>query len=69
LAYDCYTKMFTGCTNLNDINVNFSAWDLTDATTFWVYNISSSGIFTCPTDLPEEFGDSRIPTGWTVVRK
>jgi hypothetical protein len=61
--------MFDGCTNLNSINVNFSAWDTADETTNWVKNVSSSGTFTCPADLPEEFGISRIPTGWTVVRK
>jgi hypothetical protein len=69
LAYDCYTKMFSGCTNLNNININFSSWKATTATTLWVYNVSSSGTFTCPADLPEEFKDNRIPTGWTVVRK
>jgi surface protein len=61
--------MFRGCTKLNSINVNFSAWNPTNATGSWVRNVSSSGTFTCPADLPEEFGESRIPTGWTVVRK
>jgi surface protein len=61
--------MFKGCTNLNNINVSFSAWNPSYVTECWVENISSSGTFTCPADLPEEFGTSRIPTGWTVVRK
>ena len=69
LADGCYSGMFWDCTNLNDINVNFSAWNTTDATFYWVENVSSSGTFTCPADLPEEFGESRIPTGWTVVHK
>ena len=66
LANYCYYQMFHGCTNLNSINVNFSAWNPTSATYFWVTNVSSSGTFTCPTDLPKEFGDNRIPTGWSV---
>ena len=69
LANGCYYGMFGGCTNLNNINVNFSAWNPSSATTDWVLNVSSSGTFTCPAELPEEFGGSRIPTGWTVIRK
>ena len=69
LASRCYRDMFFGCTQLNNINVNFSAWNPSNATQNWVNGVSSSGTFTCPVDLPEEFGDSRIPTGWTVVRK
>jgi hypothetical protein len=62
--------MFDGCTNLNSINVNFSAWNPTSyATNYWVRNVAPSGTFTCPADLLEDFGDNRIPTGWTVVRK
>jgi surface protein len=61
--------MFYGCTKLNSINVNFSVWNPTNATSYWVLNVASSGTFTCPTALPEEFGASRIPTGWTIVRK
>jgi hypothetical protein len=60
--------MFKDCTSLNNININFSAWP-TNATYNWVENVSSTGTFTCPTALPEEFGNSRIPTGWTIVRK
>ena len=33
------------------------------------YNVASSGTFTKPTALAEEYGTSRIPTGWTVVNK
>jgi hypothetical protein len=69
LAECCYQYMFSYCTNLNNINVNFSAWNPETATFYWVQNVSSSGTFTCPADLPEEFGESRIPTGCTVVRK
>jgi surface protein len=61
--------MFYGCTKLNNINVNFSAWNPSTATTNWVSNMSSSGTFTCPNDLPETYGNNYIPTSWTVVRK
>ena len=56
--------MFRNCTKLNNINVNFSAWDPTNATTTWVYGVSSSGTFTCPADLPETYGTSYIPANW-----
>ena len=69
LVDSCYGSMFYDCTNLNNINVNFSAWNSLFATTSWVTNVSSTGTFTCPADLPEEFGNGRIPEGWTVVRK
>jgi hypothetical protein len=69
LANFCYYHMFYGCTNLDSINVNFSAWDPGNATREWVYDVSSFGTFTCPADLPEEFGSNRIPDGWTVVCK
>jgi hypothetical protein len=66
----CYMSMFEGCTNINSISVNFSDWNTdSNATNRWVENVSSSGTFTCPADLPEVFGEDRIPTGWTVVRK
>ena len=69
LADNCYTSMFQGCSSLNNVNINFSAWNPSSATYNWLNGVSSTGTFTCPADLPEEFGDSRIPTGWTVVRK
>jgi hypothetical protein len=58
--------MFDGCTNLNNINVNFSAWGAIYSTIDWVKNVSSSGTFTCPADLPETYGTSYIPTNWTI---
>ena len=69
LTSNCYERMFYNCSNLNTINVNFLAWNPSNATNYWVNGVSSSGTFTCPDGLPEEFGSSRIPTGWTVVRK
>ena len=69
LADYCYSYMFYNCSKLNNINVNFSAWNSINAITNWVSNVSSSGTFTCPKALPQEFGNDRIPPGWTVITK
>ena len=69
LADSCYSYMFYNCSKLNNINVNFSAWNSINAITNWVSNVSSSGTFTCPKALPQEFGNDRIPRGWTVITK
>jgi hypothetical protein len=69
LANSCYYYMFRDCNKLNNINVNFSAWNPTNATSNWVKVVASSGTFTCPTALPETYGTSYIPSGWTIVRK
>lgn len=70
-------QIFNGCEDLSVIEVNFSHWQdetltpgfFEDVCANWVSGVASSGTFTCPSALPEEFGDSRIPSGWTVVRK
>jgi hypothetical protein len=56
--------MFYGCTSLNKIIVNFTDWN---ATGNWVYNVSSTGTFICPTELPIQYGNNYIPEGWTVI--
>ena len=65
LASHCYRNMFYGCTNLSLIQVHFTAWG--EQTSGWVSNVKSTGTFYKPTALPEEYGTSKIPTGWTVV--
>lgn len=57
-------EMFSGCTSLNAITVQFIAWNYTNS---WVYNVAQSGTFTKLTALPETYGTSNIPNGWTVV--
>lgn len=69
LEEDCYLAMFTGCTKLNAINVSFSAWEPSTATTAWVTGVSSTGVFTKPASLATLHDDSKIPVGWTVVNK
>ena len=65
LETGCYAWMFADCFNLNSITVHFGDWD-NAFTSNWVYVVPSGGTFICPAGLPEEYGDSRIPTGWTV---
>jgi len=68
LAPGGYQSMFYGCTKLSSIEVSFTSWTkATNQTYNWVYGVASSGTFTKPTALAEEYGTSRIPTGWTVV--
>ena len=67
LVDECYYKMFYNCTSLNNINVDFSAWYPASATSLWVGNVASSGTFSCPIGLIEEFGTSHIPVNWTVI--
>ena len=61
----CYSTMFNGCTDLSLIKVHFTAWGA--QTINWVSNVSPTGTFYKPSALSEEFGESKIPTGWTVV--
>ena len=61
----CYANMFNGCTDLSLIKVNFTAWGT--QTYVWVGNVAPTGAFYKPSALPEEYGTSKIPTGWTVV--
>ena len=57
-----------GCSRIADIEVSFSSWD-GNFSGDWVSGVAASGTFTKPSALPEEYGTSRIPTGWTVVNK
>ena len=62
-----YSGMFSGCTSLSKINVSFATWsDYYSNTDGWVKDVAPTGTFICPKDLPLEYGDSRIPEGWTV---
>ena len=65
LAKFCYNSMFNGCAKLSLIRVHFTAWGA--QTSKWVTSVSSAGTFYKPSALSEEFGESKIPTGWTVV--
>ena len=60
--------MFRSVWSLRSIEVAFANWG-EDPAPGWVYGVYTSGTFKKPTALPEEYGDNRIPTGWTVVDK
>ena len=67
LAANCYASMFYNCTSLTRIEVNFSAWSPTNATTNWVVNIQNTyGEFVCPSGLPKTRGNNYIPNNWTI---
>jgi hypothetical protein len=63
---DCYRDMFRN-SGVKEIEVGFTAWNPSDATNNWVTYVPSGGTFKCPSALPVETGDSRIPSSWTVL--
>ena len=69
LTKGCYYSMFQSCSNLASIDVGFTAWNPTNATTDWVTGVAASGTFTCPSTLPKTTGNSNIPDGWTIIEK
>ena len=64
-SYSC-NRMFSNCSKLKEVRVHFTSWHEI-ATAEWLNNVSPTGTFYKPSALPEEYGVSRIPTGWTVV--
>lgn len=64
LAPYCYSNMFLDCTNMNYVEVAFDQWTTEGATIDWLNNVNSIGTFVCPSNLSDERGASRIPTGW-----
>ena len=76
LITNCYNNMFKSCTQLSSIDVNFIIWDIADtiigtrvATTNWVENVSTNGIFYCDALLDDIRGISNIPEKWDIVRR
>lgn len=71
LAIQCYSRMFEDCENLSEIKVSFDEWGRykdtdNDKTWFWNTNVSPTGLFVCPANLPLKFGGDNIPVGWNV---
>ena len=70
LKFLCYAYMFKTCKNISIIKIHFTSWDisaLSGKTNGWVNGVASIGTFYKPTALPEQYGVSKIPTGWAVV--
>ena len=69
LAASCYNSMFSGCVGLSSVKVSFTAWAL-GSTDDWMKNVSSTGIFLCPSQLGTDTtiarGASNCPANWTV---
>lgn len=57
------SRMFYGCTSLQKLSVNFTAWGKCPD---WVTGVPAGGKFYKPEALPETYGVSNIPEGWTV---
>lgn len=66
LVNRCYLSMFAYCSSLKSIKVHFTAWGDDYDTAFWLANVSSDGVFYCPSSLPQEYGIDRIPYWWEV---
>ena len=64
-----FSYMFNNCSELNQLEVNFTTWPSASFMTGWVDGVTSTGTFICPEALPIEYGTNRIPSGWTVIRK
>ena len=74
LAEGCYSYMFQDCKKLASMDVSFTTWNPTNATTNWVNGVGTEATgtktFTCPSALPDTPRDaSHIPSGWTKVDK
>ena len=70
LANSCYKDMFYSCKALKKVKVGFYDWKSgINATTSWLTNVSSVGVFECPPALDCSTRDaSHVPAGWTIVR-
>ena len=70
LANSCYMNMFYNCNALKKVKVGFYDWKSgINATTQWLTNVSSTGVFECPSVLDCSTRDnSHVPAGWTIAR-
>lgn len=66
LVNRCYLSMFKDCSSLKSLKVHLTNWGDDYDTAFWLANVSSDGVFYCPSSLPQEYGIDRIPYWWEV---
>jgi len=55
--------MFENCSSLIEIKVAFTNWN-NSATSHWVENISSKGVFIKPANLSDKYDSYSIPNKW-----
>lgn len=74
LGVNALQAAFSGCNSLTTLRVGFTDWGDGTATRNWTRNILTSGVFTCPTTLPQtrnsEDGTTTadfIPYNWSIV--
>ena len=66
MVNNCYSQMFRSCSKLNKVKVPFTSWATYPD---WLYGVSSTGVFECPSALDCSTRDvSHVPVGWTIVR-
>ena len=76
---DTVLQMFYGCTSLKHLKVYFTnwdgygvyirPWDGYKGYSLWLEDVSSTGVFECPSALDCSVRDaSHVPAGWTIVR-
>ena len=63
--FSTYFGTFWGCSNLNEIHVNWISWPAN--TNNWVKGVAASGTFYCPYGLPIIRDGFHIPAGWDIV--
>ena len=68
-AFRSMQSVVLGCNNLSVIEVDFKNWGQNEQTERWCEGVSSTGVFVKPSELPLEYGTSRIPEGWIVINK
>lgn len=52
IASNSYAYLFYGCKSLAKVKVQLTSWgSASDATKYWMTNVSSNGIFVCPSQL------------------
>ena len=68
LVDGCYNGLFEGCASLQYIKAMFTTAPSTTYTSGWVVGVPSGGKFVknAAATWANSFGDSAIPTGWTI---
>jgi hypothetical protein len=69
LTTNCFQNMFSTDTNLSSVSVAFTDWNSSvTPTSYWLYQVASTGKFYCPEELSVVRGASNIPTNWAIMQ-